>query len=139
MGKEIEARYIDGFIAGSSRNTLKPHLAKLFADPTLVTRQLIEDIVKYKRLEGVKDALRKIATSAFEGNVQRQLYRDRLATLAPRTLVIWGDAGSDHSGCLTPRDCRVTSRVHVIEGKGHMVQMEAASEVNRLLNDFLGG
>jgi pyruvate dehydrogenase E2 component (dihydrolipoamide acetyltransferase) len=28
--------------------------------------------------------------------------------------------------------------VHVVEGKGHMVQMEAASEVNRLLNDFLG-
>jgi pyruvate dehydrogenase E2 component (dihydrolipoamide acetyltransferase) len=30
-------------------------------------------------------------------------------------------------------------RVHVIEGKGHMVHMEAASEVNRLLNDFFGG
>jgi pyruvate dehydrogenase E2 component (dihydrolipoamide acetyltransferase) len=29
--------------------------------------------------------------------------------------------------------------VHVLEGKGHMVQMEAASEVNRLLNDFLEG
>jgi pyruvate dehydrogenase E2 component (dihydrolipoamide acetyltransferase) len=27
----------------------------------------------------------------------------------------------------------------VLEGKGHMVQMEAASEVNRLLNDFLEG
>jgi pyruvate dehydrogenase E2 component (dihydrolipoamide acetyltransferase) len=26
----------------------------------------------------------------------------------------------------------------VLEGKGHMVQMEAASEVNRLLDDFLG-
>ena len=137
LGAEIDRAYIDGFVAGSSRNTLKPHLAKLFADPTLVTRQLIEDIVKYKRLEGVNETLQKIATSAFDGNVQRQLYRDRLATLAPRTLVIWG-AQDQIIPAAHAQGLAGDVRVHVIEGKGHMVQMEAASEVNRLLNDFLG-
>lgn len=137
LGAEIDRVYIDGFVAGSSRNTLKPHLAKLFADPTLVTRQLIEDIVKYKRLEGVNETLQKIATSAFDGNVQRQLYRDRLATLAPRTLVIWG-AQDQIIPAAHAQGLAGDVRVHVIEGKGHMVQMEAASEVNRLLNDFLG-
>jgi pyruvate dehydrogenase E2 component (dihydrolipoamide acetyltransferase) len=137
LGKEINGAYISGFTEGGNRNALKPQLAKLFADPALVTRQLVEDIVKYKRLEGVQDALRKIAASAFEGDVQRANYRDRLAGLAPRTLVIWGDRDqiipASHAQGL-PDDVRV----HVLDGKGHMVQMEAASEVNRLLNDFLG-
>lgn len=137
LGEEINREYIDGFVAGSSRNTLKPHLAKLFADPSLVTRQLIEDIVKYKRLEGVSESLQKIASSAFDGNKQRRLYRDRLAQLAPRTLVIWG-AQDQIIPASHAQGLQGDIRVHVIDGKGHMVQMEAASEVNRLLNDFLG-
>jgi pyruvate dehydrogenase E2 component (dihydrolipoamide acetyltransferase) len=137
LGEEIDREYIEGFVAGTSRNTLKPHLAKLFADPTLVTRQLVEDIVKYKRLEGVQQALQKIAGGAFEGGVQRVVYRDRVAGLAPRTLVIWGSNDrvipAHHAQGLPP-----DVRIEVIEGKGHMVQMEAASDVNRLLDAFFG-
>jgi pyruvate dehydrogenase E2 component (dihydrolipoamide acetyltransferase) len=138
LGKEINGGYINGFAEGSNRNALKPQLAKLFADPSLVTRQLVEDIVKYKRLEGVQEALRKIAASAFDGDVQRAGYRDRVAELAPRVLVIWGDRDqvipAAHSQGL-PGDVEV----HVLDSKGHMVQMEAASEVNCLLNQFLAG
>ncbi len=137
LGEEINGDYIAGFAEGSSRNALKPHLAKLFADPALVTRQLVEDIVKYKRLEGVNDALRKIASQAFDGNVQRAGYRDRLVQLAPRTLVIWG-AEDQIIPAAHAQGLQGDIRVHMIQGKGHMVQMEAASEVNRLLNDFLG-
>ncbi|MGF6779543.1 acetoin dehydrogenase dihydrolipoyllysine-residue acetyltransferase subunit [Paraburkholderia sp. GAS334] len=137
LGEEINREYIEGFAAGNSRNTLKPHLTKLFADGSLVTRQLVEDIVKYKRLEGVGDALQKISASAFEGGVQQRNYRDQLEKLAPRTLVIWGSEDqiipARHAEGLP-----ATTHVHIIAGKGHMVQMEAASEVNRLLNDFFG-
>ena len=122
---------------GNSRNTLKPHLTKLFADGSLVTRQLVEDIVKYKRLEGVGESLQKIAASAFRDGAQQRSYRDRIDSLAPRTLVIWGELDqiipASHAQGL-PGDIRV----HVLPGKGHMVQMESASEVNRLLNDFFG-
>ena len=137
LGKEINGDYIHGFTEGSNRNALKPQLAKLFADPGLVTRQLVEDIVKYKRLEGVPEALRKISASAFDGNAQRASYQDRLAELAPRVLVIWG-AGDQIIPAAHAQGLPGDIRVHVLEGKGHMVQMEAASEVNRLLNDFLG-
>jgi pyruvate dehydrogenase E2 component (dihydrolipoamide acetyltransferase) len=137
LGEEINREYIEGFIAGSTRNALKPHLLKLFADESLVTRQLIEDIVKYKRLEGVKEALQKIAASTFEGGVQQRVYRDRLDTLAPRTLVIWG-ARDQIIPARQAQGLPGSVRAHVIEGKGHMVQMEAASEVNRLLNEFFG-
>lgn len=137
LGDEINGEYISGFTEGVNRNALKPQLARLFADPALVTRQLVEDIVKYKRLEGVQDTLRKIAASAFDGDTQRASYRDRLAEMVPRALVIWGSQDqiipAAHALGL-----KGDIRVHVLEGKGHMVQMEAASEVNRLLDDFLG-
>ncbi|MDN7671699.1 acetoin dehydrogenase dihydrolipoyllysine-residue acetyltransferase subunit [Burkholderia oklahomensis] len=137
LGGEIDRDYIDGFVAGNSRNTLKPHLTKLFADGSLVTRQLVEDLVKYKRLEGVEAALRKIAAAAFDGGAQRRVFRDRVASLAPRTLVIWGEADqvipAHHA-----RGLPDGVRAEALGGRGHMVQMEAAADVNRLVDAFLG-
>ncbi|QGZ61582.1 acetoin dehydrogenase dihydrolipoyllysine-residue acetyltransferase subunit [Paraburkholderia acidisoli] len=137
LGAEIDHAYLEGFAAAANRNALKPHVAKLFADPALVTRQLVEDLVKYKRLEGVQAALGKIAGQVLEGGAQRRVFRDRLATLAPRVLVIWGEVDqiipSRHGQGLAPG-----VQVEVIAGKGHMVQMEAAQDVNRLLKAFFG-
>lgn len=135
LGDEIDGAYIEGFASATNRNVLKPHVTKLFADPALVTRQLVEDLVKYKRLEGVQDALAKIASQSFAGGAQRRVFRDRLSTLAPKVLVIWGDADqiipARHAQGLAPM-----VQVEVIAGKGHMVQMEAAAEINRLLKAF---
>ncbi|WP_321815833.1 MULTISPECIES: acetoin dehydrogenase dihydrolipoyllysine-residue acetyltransferase subunit [unclassified Paraburkholderia] len=135
LGDDINGAYIEGFVAAANRNALKPHVTKLFADPALVTRQLVEDLVKYKRLEGVQEALGKIAAQAFEGGAQRRVFRDRLSTLAPKVLVVWGETDqiipARHAQGLAP-----VVRVEVIAGKGHMVQMEAAAEVNRLLKAF---
>jgi pyruvate dehydrogenase E2 component (dihydrolipoamide acetyltransferase) len=138
LGEEIDGSYIDGFVAAENRNAMKPLVARLFADPALATRQLIDDLVKYKRLEGVRDALSNIAASAFEGGRQRYNHRERLGALAPRTLVVWG--GQDriipvaHAHGLPE-----TVRVHVIDESGHMVQMESASVFNRLLDAFMAG
>ncbi|MGU7775873.1 acetoin dehydrogenase dihydrolipoyllysine-residue acetyltransferase subunit [Burkholderia sp. MR1-5-21] len=137
LGSDIDRGYIDGFVAGSSRNTLKPHLGKLFADSALVTRQLVEDLVKYKRLEGVQATLEKIASSAFDGATQRRIFRERLPALAPRTLVIWGERDQvipAHHAQGLPAGVRA----EVLAGRGHMVQMEAAADVNRLIVAFLG-
>ncbi|AGK47913.1 dihydrolipoyllysine-residue acetyltransferase component of acetoin cleaving system [Burkholderia thailandensis MSMB121] len=137
LGSEIDRDYIDGFVAATSRNTLRPHLTKLFADGSLVTRQLVEDLVRYKRLEGVDAALRKIAGAAFDGAAQRRVFRERIASLAPRTLVIWGGADqvipAHHA-----RGLPDGVRAEVLAGRGHMVQMEAAADVNRLVDAFLG-
>ncbi|TPQ39571.1 acetoin dehydrogenase dihydrolipoyllysine-residue acetyltransferase subunit, partial [Burkholderia ubonensis] len=137
LGADINRDYIDGFVAGNSRNTLKPHLGALFADHALVTRQLVEDLVKYKRLEGVQAALEKIANAAFDGAAQRRVFRDRVASLAPRTLVIWGE----HDQVIPAQHAQGLPdgvRAEVIAGSGHMVQMEAAADVNRLIVAFLG-
>ena len=138
LGDEINRSYIEGFTAGANRNALKPHLTQLFADGSLVTRQLIDDIVKYKRLEGVPEALSKISASMFDQGRQSTSYHDTVQDLAPRVLVVWGS----EDAIIPATHARGLSdavSVHVVEGKGHMVQMEAASEVNRTLNAFMEG
>ena len=45
-------------------------LELLFADPGLVTRQLVDDVLRYKRLDGVDDALGTLASSLFPGGRQ---------------------------------------------------------------------
>jgi pyruvate dehydrogenase E2 component (dihydrolipoamide acetyltransferase) len=136
LGEEINRDYIDGFIAAESRRELKPVLEMLFADPSLVTRQLVDDVLKYKRIDGVDEALRAIAASAFDEGGQRVVIADRLSGLDIPTLVVWG------------RDDRIIpaahaeaapagAQVHVLDGQGHSPHMEAAGEFNRIVEGFL--
>jgi pyruvate dehydrogenase E2 component (dihydrolipoamide acetyltransferase) len=135
LGAEVDAGYIEGFVSATNRNALKPHVAKLFADSRLVTRRLIDDLLKYKRLEGVEASLRRLSESLFAGGRQVTVLREELARLRQPVLIIWGSEDQivpvRHASGLP-----ASVRVEVIPGKGHMVMMEAAAEVNRLLNAF---
>jgi pyruvate dehydrogenase E2 component (dihydrolipoamide acetyltransferase) len=127
LGPEINMDYIRGFISATSRKELKPVLEKLFADPAQVSRQMVDDMLKYKRLDGVDAALRALAEGVFGGGRQQ-------AILSPgdaRTLVIWGSADA-----VLPAGHAANAggaRVELIEGAGHMAQMEQASRVNGLI------
>ena len=68
FGPEINAGYLRGFAEAESRRDLKPHLLALFADPGLVNRQLIDDLLKYKRLDGVDQALRSLVGNLVKGD-----------------------------------------------------------------------
>jgi pyruvate dehydrogenase E2 component (dihydrolipoamide acetyltransferase) len=136
LGREINASYIDGFVRATSRNALRPCLAQLYADETLVTRQLIDDLLKYKRLEGVDAALRKLADNLFPGGTQASLFRDALASTKVPALVIWG--GKDRIIPASHADGLPGHvKIEVLPDAGHMVQVEAAGAVNRLLASFI--
>lgn len=131
LGPEINAGYIDGFVASESRRDLKPVLQHLFADAGLVSRSMVEDLLKYKRLDGVQAALRGLASALFKDGRQGRDLAGDLARLELPIQVIWGakDAiiPAAHARAL-PK-----ARVEIIETAGHMAQMEAASKVNDLI------
>lgn len=137
LGEGINADYIEGFVAAKTRNELKPHLRQLFADEDLVTRQLIDDVLKYKRLDGVQEALRQIAEAAFPGGRQSLVLRDKLGQLPVPLLVVWGSDDRIIESSQA-RGLPANARVEIIPGRGHMVQMEAAAELNRIVDEFLG-
>ena len=136
LGPEIDGEFLDRFVAAESRRDLRPVLERLFADPAVVTRQFTEEVLKTKRIDGVDAALRAIAAANFPGGRQALDLADTLAGLPLPVLVIWGA----QDGILPPAQAAAApagARVEVIEGAGHQPQMEAAGEVNRLLDELL--
>jgi pyruvate dehydrogenase E2 component (dihydrolipoamide acetyltransferase) len=137
LGAEINARYIDGFVAAESRRDLKPVLQYLFADADLVSRSMVEDLLKYKRLDGVQAALRSLASALFKDGRQGRNLADDLAKLKHPIQVVWGakDAiiPAAHAKALP------NARVEIIEAAGHMAQMEAAGRVNDLIKAQVAG
>ncbi len=134
-GEEINSDYIEGFIGANKRRDMKSALQMLFADPDLVTRDLVNDILSYKRKDGVNESLRTVADSVFADGKQRVVDASELGV---PVLAIWGSEDrivpASHADNL-PKDAKVER----IEGKGHMVQMEAAGPTNRAIGEFLGG
>jgi pyruvate dehydrogenase E2 component (dihydrolipoamide acetyltransferase) len=136
FGSEINSGYIDGFIAARTRRELKPVLQLLFADESLVSRQLVDEVLRYKRLDGVEDALRTLQTSLFAGGSQQRVVAEDLEGLDLPILVIWG-ARDQVIPVGHAKEAPEGARVEVLADVGHSPHMEAAGEVNRLVADHL--
>ena len=132
LGAEIDAGYIEGFVAASSRRELKPVAERLFADPSLVSRQLLDDLLKYKRLDGVSELLGALGQAQFGGGQQAEQPVPRLAGRGLPLLVLWGREDrvipSAHAA-----NAPAEASVELFDGAGHMLMMEKASEVNARL------
>jgi pyruvate dehydrogenase E2 component (dihydrolipoamide acetyltransferase) len=138
FGDEIDRDYIEGFIAARSRRDLKPVLQKLFADPGLVTRQMLDDVLKYKRLDGVDAALRTIADSLFADGRQQRVVAGDLGSYGGPVLVVWGDRDAVIPAAQADAAPQGAD-THVVAGAGHSPHMEAAGDFNRIVEGFLAG
>ncbi|ROR14539.1 acetoin dehydrogenase dihydrolipoyllysine-residue acetyltransferase subunit [Erwinia sp. JUb26] len=137
FGEEVNEDYTQGFIDAQSRRDLKPVVELLFADRELVSRQMLDDLLKYKRLDGVSDCLQQLQDSLFAGGKQSAQPGLQLNGSVP-LLLIWGE-----DDAIIPvrhaDNAPEGSRVERISGAGHMPQMEKAAEVNRLLQQHADG
>lgn len=138
LGPEINRDYLDGFIAAESRRELKPVLQMLFADPDQVTRRLVDDVLKYKRIDGVDAALRTISGELAGPDGQRVLVADRLEEVGVPLLVIWG-AEDRIIPAAHAQAAPAGATVYVLDGAGHSPHMETAGDFNRLTEGFLAG
>ena len=132
LGAAINGAYLRGFVAAESRRELKPLLQQLVANPGLVNRQMIDDILKFKRLDGVGAAITAIADGFASGDAQTVSLRERLGELACPVRVAWGREDriipAAHAEGLPAQ-----VEVELVDGVGHLVHMEAAAVVNALL------
>jgi pyruvate dehydrogenase E2 component (dihydrolipoamide acetyltransferase) len=119
VGPEINSSYLQGFADAKSRRELKPHLAALFADPALATRQLADDLMKYKRLDGVDAALHRLVDTLLTLEVS-------LSSVDVPVTAVWGraDAVVPASNASAFGD-----RVRIVDGAGHMVHLEQPGAV----------
>jgi pyruvate dehydrogenase E2 component (dihydrolipoamide acetyltransferase) len=136
LGPEIDGGYISGFLAARRRNDLRPVVARLFADERLVTRAILEDQIRMKRIDGIEQALARIADSCFPlGRQAGWGLRAALASLPIPLQVIWGA----QDRIIPAQHATGFARATLIEGAGHMVHVEKAATVNDLLRRFIAG
>jgi pyruvate dehydrogenase E2 component (dihydrolipoamide acetyltransferase) len=137
LGPEINATFIDGFVRASRRREAAEILGLLVHDPALVSRTMVEDVLRYKRFDGVPAALTTFAQEWFPGGVQRASRDKVVAALGMPVQIVWGREDRiipvGHAEALSSR-----FPVHIVEQAGHLPHMEKAGEVNRLVQRFIG-
>ncbi len=129
LGTEINAGYIDAFAAAATRRELKPVVEQLFADPGLVSRQMLDDLLRYKRLDGVSQVLAELGAKLFAGGRQAEQPVPQLAGSGVPMVLVWGSEDRIIPAAHAAR-APAGAKVQVLGGAGHMVMMEKAGSVN---------
>ena len=137
FGPEINAGYLRGFADAQTRRELKPVIGQLFHDESLVTRQLVDDLLAYKRLDGVDGALHALADTLLDGDAQRGDSAAPLAAIsgAVPVTVVWGRA--DRIIPAAQAESVAGAVRHLIDGAGHLPHMERPAEVQAAIEETI--
>lgn len=135
LGPDINMEYIDGFITQTRARKLRAVIELLVDDPTGISPDMIEDIIKYKRLDGVGPALELLRDKIMPAGQQAAALKDHLDKLTAPMQIIWGRNDriipASHAESLPDG-----LKVQIFEDTGHMPHMERANEVNALIKEI---
>ena len=138
LGPEINGAFIDGFVKMERRREAQEVLRLLVHNPDMISRAMLEDMLRYKRLDGVTRALRRLAAEWFPDGAQREGLGGAIASLTMPVQIIWGREDriipAAHGTALASK-----VPVHILESAGHLPHMEKSAEVNRLIASFVEG
>ena len=131
FGPEINAGYLRGFADAQTRRELRPVVGQIFADESLVTRQVVDDLLAYKRLDGVDEALHALLGALLlpDSDTQRTDAATAVAAFggAVPVTVVWG---RDDRVIPAAQAEAVAGAVRVlVDGAGHMPHMERPAAV----------
>lgn len=137
IGENLSDAFLQGFIGETRARKLEPVLAMLVANPELVTAQMVEDVLRAKRLDGALDALRTIAGNAFPQGRQAARFDTRLGELsAPVSIVVGADDQIIPASQAAALSNVVPVRLEA--GVGHLAHMERPEVVNAAILQVAG-
>jgi pyruvate dehydrogenase E2 component (dihydrolipoamide acetyltransferase) len=135
-GSPLSEDFLAGLVEAQNSRQLKRVLDALVADAGLISKDMVEDLMRFKRLDGAEEALALLRDRMVEGSDFRAL-QNRLSEL-PAVLVICGRndriVGVPDQAAL-PGNWRIAW----VEDAGHMPHLERAAEVNALILDEING
>ena len=105
----------------------------LVANPRMVTADMVEDVLKFKRLDGALGrASARSPTANFDGDTQRRRSATASARSKPRSM---SSGARPTASCrrATPKGLPPNVEVTTIPDAGHIVHMEKAAEVNKVI------
>ena len=132
LGNAINSTYLEQFTTAEKQRDISKTLTELFADPSLVSRQMVDEIQRFKRVDGVSEALQAIAAAIAPSGAQGANLSNVLSSHTGRIAIIWGQEDR-----IIPADQAPAEISTVIPAVGHMPQAEAAAKVVEIAKEVL--
>lgn len=134
-GGEVNAGYIEDFVAARRARDLREPAKLLFADESMASRDMLEDLIRAKRLDGAKEALTAIGEALKGGDPAFSELGDKLNALdCPVTLII----SREDRIVGTPDSTLLADSVKTVwvDDAGHMPHIEQSAAVAEALRQI---
>ena len=135
LGPEIDDAYLQDFVTARTGRELKNVLQRLVSRQSLVTREMVESVMRYKRLDGVGAALTAVRTAMVDGGRQRHALAAQTEAAQVPVLVLWGEDDAiipaAHTAALP------SASVLTFPNVGHLPHIESPRAVNREIAAFI--
>ncbi|MFN8593400.1 MAG: alpha/beta fold hydrolase [Thermomicrobiales bacterium] len=139
LGDEISGDLLDRIEAEPSRDEARKLLELYFADRRFILSRGIDDMYASRTAPGADQAVKAVAASAFSRDGQSLVLLDRLPEIEAPVLFVWGELDqvipayhAVAAGELLP-----TAWLEIIEGVGHVPQIEAAPAFSAVVSRWL--
>jgi pyruvate dehydrogenase E2 component (dihydrolipoamide acetyltransferase) len=139
LGPEISGEFLDRIGSDPSRDDARRLMELYFQDRRFVLDRGIDDMLAARMAPGADAAIKFIAASIFTRNGQQHILVDRLGELEIPVLVVCGelDRVIPASHAVTAASALPASWLEIMEGVGHVPQVEAAPAFSRIVNRWL--
>jgi len=138
LGKEIDTTYLENFINAESRRDLKKEISKLYFNSEIITRDMLNEVLKFLRIDNVQKTLSKIQNEIIINGEQKNNLIDEINSMEIPVCVIWGKEDqiipSNHHQVLNDK-----IKIIIENDCGHMAHIEKPSVVNNAINSIITG
>lgn len=120
----INTAYLADFVGAEKHRDLGRVLQTLFADENLVSRAMIDEVQRLKRVDGAREALETIRADLVEGGAQAADLSSAAVAFTGPLRILWGA----EDRIIVPADLPELE-IEMLAAVGHMPQAEAAAKV----------
>jgi len=139
LGAEVSGELLDRAEAEPSREEARKLLELFFENQRFILERGIDEMHATRSAAGADAAVKALAASAFSRSGQNVNYLDRLGELEAPVLIVWGelDRVLPAAHAVAANTALPTSRLEIMEGVGHVPQVEAAPTFVAIVNRWL--
>ncbi|MEL7130314.1 MAG: acetoin dehydrogenase dihydrolipoyllysine-residue acetyltransferase subunit [Pseudomonadota bacterium] len=135
-GGDLNSTYLDGFVSARRARDLREPAKLLFANEDMVSRDMLEDLIKTKRLDGAEAALTKIKDNLKGDDPAYADLGNQLEKIdAPITIM--SSKTDQIVGAPDESALPASVTLHWLDSVGHMPHLEASDDVVKILKTVI--
>ena len=136
LGPEIDAATLQGIARATKAESLAPWLRRLTANPDIISDSYAEAAMRARSNAAMRAAQTDMAEAILADGTQTFDVQAALQRLTAPTKIIWGRQDRIIP-CRHATSQRTDAAIHLLDGAGHIPQMECPDRVARVIG--LGG